>query len=418
MILSLALIFLVGMTLGRLFERCKLPRLVGMMLGGMLLGPSVLNGLDETLLAVSPALRQFALIVILLKAGLSLNLEDLKRVGRPAVLMSFVPAVFEIAAVVLIAPRWLGISVLDAAVLGAVLGAVSPAVVVPKMVSLMERGYGTDQGIPQMILAGASLDDVFVIVLFSSFLGLEQGNQLNLGSFTQIPVSIVLGLALGVCTGFFLAIVLKRGGLQGSAQTVLLIGTACLLTASETLLEGTVAVSGLLAAMGLAMGLRRKDKALAAARANHVSALWTAAEVLLFVLVGAAVDIRYAAGAGVGVLAVIVAALAVRSLGVLVCLIGTNLCSRERLYCVFSYLPKATVQAAIGGVPLAMGLGCGQIVLTVAVVSILITAPLGAFLMELTYRRLLRGPDSLSDAQAHSADRLSPASTAHDPIDA
>lgn len=215
MILSLALIFLVGMTLGRLFERCKLPRLVGMMLGGMLLGPSVLNGLDETLLAVSPALRQFALIVILLKAGLSLNLEDLKRVGRPAVLMSFVPAVFEIAAVVLIAPRWLGISVLDAAVLGAVLGAVSPAVVVPKMVSLMERGYGTDQGIPQMILAGASLDDVFVIVLFSSFLGLEQGNQLNLGSFTQIPVSIVLGLALGVCTGFFLAIVLKRGGTAG-----------------------------------------------------------------------------------------------------------------------------------------------------------------------------------------------------------
>lgn len=389
MIPSLALIFLVGMALGALFEKCRLPRLVGMLLTGILLGPYVLNLLDDAILGISSDLRQLALIVILIKAGLSLNLADLKKVGRPAILLSFLPALCEIGGVVLLAPLLFGVSRTEAAILGAVLGAVSPAVVVPKMVSLMEQRYGTDKSIPQLILAAASLDDVFVIVLFTAFVGLEQGSGLSALRLAEIPISIFSGLALGLLVGTALAALFRLHHMRDSAKVVVVLGTACLLVATETWLSGVLPLSGLLAVMSMASALQRRRTAAANRLAAKFGKLWVAAEVLLFVLVGAAVDIRYTAKAGVSVVVLIAVVLLFRSAGVLFCLLGTPLDAKERIFCVIAYLPKATVQAAIGSVPLALGLPCGSLVLTVAVVSILLTAPLGAFGIDHSYKKLL-----------------------------
>lgn len=389
MLTSLALIFIVGITLGWIFEKIKLPRLVGMLLTGIILGPYVLNLLDPSILGISADLRQLALIIILIKAGLSLDISDLKKVGRPAVLMSFIPASFEIAAFIIFAPLLLGISYTEAAIMGAVLGAVSPAVVVPKMVMLMEQNYGTSKSIPQIILAGASLDDVYVIVLFSSFVGLEQGAGISAWNFVQIPISIVLGLLIGLFLGFIMSFVFKKIHMRDSIKVVIMLGFACLLVSIEKWLEGIVPISGLLAVMGMAIMIKFRRSEAAARLSQKFSKLWIAAEVVLFVLVGAAVDIRYAANAGIAVVLLIFIALAIRSVGVFCCMIKTKLNFKERLFCALSYLPKATVQAAIGSVPLALGLGCGQLVLTVAVIAIIITAPLGAFLMELTYKKLL-----------------------------
>ncbi|MEG2519467.1 MAG: cation:proton antiporter [Oscillospiraceae bacterium] len=389
MLSSLALIFLIGMTLGWIFNKFKLPPLVGMLLAGVLLGPCLLNILDPKILSISPDLRQLALIVILIKAGLALDITDLKKVGRPAILMSFLPAVFEIAAVVIFAPLLLGVSIIEAAIIGAVLGAVSPAVVVPKMVSLMEGGYGTDKSIPQLILAGASLDDVFVIVLFTAFVGLEQGEAISLWSFGQIPISIVLGLLLGLVVGLALAFIFEKIHMRDSAKVVIILAISFLLVALEGWAAPIVSVSGLLAVMSTAIALSRKSPVRGQRLSAKFGKLWVAAEVVLFVLVGAAVDITYAAKAGLPVVALILIALCFRCVGVLVCLVKTRLNFRERIFCLISYIPKATVQAAIGAVPLALGLGCGQLVLTVAVVSIIITAPLGAFGMEHSYKRLL-----------------------------
>ena len=395
MLASLALIFLVGLAAAFLCRKIRLPRIIGMLVTGIVLGPYMLDFLDPKILGISAELRQMALIIILIKAGLSLSVTDLKKVGRPAVLMSFLPALFEIGAFVLLAPKLLHVTVTEAAIMGAVLGAVSPAVVVPRMVSLMEEGYGTDKQLPQLILAGASLDDVFVIVLFASFVGIEQGGSVRAADFVNIPVSVLLGILLGAAFGFVLAALFelahrKNDSIRQSVKVILLLGTAFLLMAVETWLDGIVAVSGLLAVMSMACVVTaRTRKDVSADLSAKYGRLWLAAEVILFVLVGAAVDIRYTLEAGGMALVMILLALVFRSLGVLVCLIKTNLNTRERAYCVIAYLPKATVQAAIGSVPLSLGLPCGRMVLSVAVLSILVTAPLGAIGMDATYRKLL-----------------------------
>lgn len=395
MLPSLALIILVGLALAALCQTIRLPRIIGMLFTGILLGPYVLNLLDDSILGISADLRQIALLIILLKAGLSLNLADLKKVGRPAVLMSCLPASCEILAFLLFAPALLGINRLEAAVMGSVLAAVSPAVVVPRMVQLMESGYGTNKSIPQLIMAGASCDDIFVIVLFSTFVGMAQGGSAHWQDFAAIPVSIGLGVLLGAAAGlllsaFFETAYAHRRYVRNSMKVLIVLGVAFLLMAVETWLEGTVPVSGLLAVVSMACALKLKSIAFVSKRLSEkFGKLWLAAEVMLFVLVGAAVDIRYTLGAGLAAVAMILLALVFRGLGVCLCLLGTPLNRKERLFCVIAYLPKATVQAAIGSVPLALGLPCGQLVLSVAVLAILITAPLGALGIDLTYRKLL-----------------------------
>ena len=395
MLTSLALIFLVGLAAAALCQLLHLPRILGMLAVGVALGPHALNLLDASILSISGDLRQMALVIILLKAGLSLNPDDLKKVGRPAVLMAFVPESCEILAYILFAPALLGVSRAEAAVMGAVIGAVSPAVVVPRMVQLMESGWGTKKSVPQLILAGASCDDVYVIVLFTAFVSMAQGGEVSAASLLEIPVSVVLGVLLGAAAGwaigwFFETAFAKRRYVRNSTKTVVVLGLAFSCLAIETALKGTVPVSGLLAVVSMACVLKRKSVSFVSRRLSEkFGKLWIAAELLLFVLVGAAVDIRYTVSAGAAAIFMLVISLMLRSLGVAVCTLRTPLSAKERLFCCIAYLPKATVQAAIGSVPLSLGLPCGQIVLSVAVLAILITAPLGAFGMDLTYQRLL-----------------------------
>ncbi len=395
MLTSLAYIFLIGLAMAALCQQLHLPRIIGMLFTGILLGPFALNLLDDSILSISSELRQMALIIILIKAGLSLNLADLKKVGRPAVMMACVPASCEILAFFLLAPALMGVSRVEAAVMGAVLGAVSPAVVVPRMVQLMEEGYGTEKSIPQMILVGASCDDIFVIVLFSTFSSMAQGGSASLADFAGIPVSILLGVALGAAagwllSGFFETAYAHKHMVRNSMKVIVVLGAAFLLMAAETWLKGRVPLSGLLAVVAMACTLKlRSTPAVTRRLSEKFGKLWLAAEVLLFVLVGAAVDVRYTLAAGPAALAMITLALMFRAAGVCLCMAGTALNRKERLFCVVAYLPKATVQAAIGSVPLAMGLPCGRLVLSVAVLAILITAPLGAIGMDASYRRLL-----------------------------
>lgn len=395
MLTSLSLIFLVGLAMGAICQKIKLPRIIGMLVTGIVSGPYVLDFLDPSILSISADLRKMALIIILLKAGLSLELKDLKKVGRPAVLMAFLPASFELAGYVLLAPVILGITRTEAAVMGAVLAAVSPAVVVPRMVQLMEQKYGTGKGIPQMILAGASCDDIYVIVLFTTFLGMAQGGTANIGDFMNIPVSILLGILLGSMFGygiylFFENVYANKHCVRNSMKVIIVLGFSFLLIAIEGWLEGKVAVSGLLAVVSMACVLKRKSDAFVSRRLSEkFGKLWLSAEVILFVLVGAAVDIRYTMDAGSAAIIMILAALVFRACGVLLSVAKTNLTWKERMFCVIAYLPKATVQAAIGSVPLAAGLPCGKIVLSVAVMAIVITAPIGAFGMDHTYQKLL-----------------------------
>ena len=389
MLTSLALIFLFGLIFGALFQKLRLPPLLGMLIVGIVLGPYALNWLDDSLLSISADLRQIALIIILTRAGLNLNISDLKKVGRPAVLMCFLPACFEILGMLVLAPPLLHISYLDAAIMGAVVGAVSPAVIVPKMLRLMEESYGTEKSIPQLILAGASVDDVFVIVLFSSFTGLAKGESLSPWRFAEIPISILLGVLLGAALGLALAFFFQKVLVRDSVKVLLLLSFSFLLVALEDALEGIVPISGLIAVMSLGIALQRKRDIVARRLSLKFSKLWVAAELLLFVLVGATVDLHYAYAAGLPAVILIFGVLLFRMAGVWVCLLKTKLLFKERLFCVLAYMPKATVQAAIGSVPLSMGLSCGNIVLTVAVLAILITAPLGAFLIDLTYKKLL-----------------------------
>mgnify|MGYP000012515118 FL=1 len=396
MLTSLALIFLVGLSAAAICGYLHLPRIIGMLFTGIILGPHVLGLLDDKILSISSELRQIALIIILLKAGLSLNLADLKKVGRPAVMMAFVPASFEICGYLLCAPMILGITRIESAVMGAVLAAVSPAVVVPRMVQLMENRYGTEKSIPQMILAGASCDDIFVIVLFSTFAGMAQGGTADFTQFLNIPVSIVLGILLGAAVGYLLSLFFetayaKEHYVRNSMKVIVVLGLSFLLMAVETWAKPYVSVYGLLAVVSMACVLKMKcPKSVSGRLSEKFGKLWIAAEVVLFVMVGAAVDIRYTATAGGAAVVMILLALIFRAAGVCVCMAGTALNKKERLFTVIAYLPKATVQAAIGSVPMAMGLSCGQIVLSVAVLAILITAPLGAIGMDMTYRRLLK----------------------------
>lgn len=387
MLTSLGFVLLLGLVLGTLATRLRLPSLVGMLLAGILLGPCVLNLLSPSLLGISADLRQLALVIILTRAGLSLDVDDLRRAGRPAILMCFLPATFEVLGMVVLAPRLLGVSTLDAAIMGSVVGAVSPAVIVPRMLKLMEEGYGTAKGIPQMVLAGASVDDVFVIVLFTSFTGMAQGGTFSPAALVGVPVSIVLGAAFGLLIGFVLARFFAKFHMRDSIKVVILLGLAFLLVALEDVIP--VPFSGLLAVLGAGLGLRRWRLVVAQRLTAKFGKLWVAAEIMLFVLVGAEVDLGYAAAAGLAAVATVLVVLCFRALGVLLCVAGSKLTRSERLFTVLAYLPKATVQAAIGGVPLAMGLACGQIVLTVAVIAILVTAPLGAFAIDFSYKKLL-----------------------------
>ena len=389
MLTSLAFIFLLGLSLGYVFMKLKLPALIGMLLTGIALGPYVLNLLEPSLLSVSVDLRQLALVIILTRAGLALDIKDLMKVGRPALLMCFVPACFEIAGMMLIAPPLLGISLLDAAIMGTVVAAVSPAIIVPKMLHLMDQKYGTSKSIPQLIMAGGSVDDVFVIVMFTAFTGLALGGNISAVSFLQIPVSILSGLVLGVLLGWLLTRYFKRYHMRDSVKVLIILSVSFLLVALERVLKGILPVSGLLAVMALGATLLKNYEVLALRLSAKFSKLWVGAEILLFVLVGATVDIKYAVGAGLSAVVVILFSLLFRMAGVFVCMIRTQLTLKERVFCMIAYLPKATVQAAIGSLPLAMGLPCGKIVLTVAVLAILITAPLGAFGIDMTYKRLL-----------------------------
>lgn len=396
MLTSLALVFLTGLAAAAVCSAIKLPRIIGMLLVGIVLGPHILNVLDDSILSISSELRQMALIIILLKAGLSLNLSDLRQVGRPAVLLSCLPATCELAGYILLAPYLLGVNRIEAAVMGAVLAAVSPAVVVPRMVFLMENRWGTDKSIPQMLLAGASCDDIYVIVLFTTFTGIAQGGNARAADFLNIPVSIVLGIAVGAAAGyalsrFFEAAFARNHMVRGSVKVIIVLSVSFLLVALETVLKGRIALSGLLAVTSMACMLARKTTGEVRARLSEkFGKLWIAAELILFVLVGAAVDIQYVSETGLAAVLMVFAALIFRAAGVVLCLAGTKLSRRERLFCVIAYLPKATVQAAIGSVPLAMGLPCGKIVLSVTVLAILITAPLGALGMDAAYRKLLK----------------------------
>ena len=396
MLTSLAFVFLAGLAAAAVCSAIKLPRIIGMLLVGIVLGPHILNVLDDSILSISSELRQMALIIILLKAGLSLNLSDLRQVGRPAVLLSCLPATCELAGYILLAPYLLGVSRIEAAVMGAVLAAVSPAVVVPRMVFLMENRWGTDKSIPQMLLAGASCDDIYVIVLFTTFTGIAQGGNAKAADFLNIPVSVVLGIAVGAAAGyalsrFFEAAFARNHMVRGSVKVIIVLSVSFLLVALETVLKGKIALSGLLAVTSMACMLARKTTGEVRARLSEkFGKLWIAAELILFVLVGAAVDIRYVSETGLAAVLMVFAALIFRAAGVVLCLAGTKLSRRERLFCVIAYLPKATVQAAIGSVPLAMGLPCGKIVLSVAVLAILITAPLGALGMDAAYQKLLK----------------------------
>lgn len=389
MLTSLALIFLLGLVLGGIFIRFKLPSLLGMIFTGVILSPYALNLLDDKLLAIAPELRQIALVIILTRAGLSLDISDLKKVGRPAILMCFVPACFEILGVILIGTFIFNMNLLDAAIMGSVIAAVSPAVIVPRMIRLIEEGYGKDKSIPQLILAGASVDDVFVIVLFTAFTGLAAGNRISAGSFIQIPIAILLGILLGIMSGGILTLFFKKIHMRDSVKILVILSVSFLLLEIETRLEGIIPVSGLLAIMSMGIMLKRTYNVLAQRISMKYNKLWVAAEVLLFVLVGATVDINYALMAGGKALVIVIGALLIRMVGVFVCLLKTKLTTRERLFCMMAYTPKATVQAAIGSIPLTMGLECGQTVLTVAVVAILITAPFGAICVDNSYRKLL-----------------------------
>ena len=389
MLLSISLILILGMFMGWICQKMKLPALLGMLITGIILGPYGLNLLDGSILGISAELRKIALIIILTRAGLGLDLSGLKKIGRPAVLMCFVPASFELLGMILLAPKLMGLSVLESAVMGAVLAAVSPAVVVPRMVKLMDEGYGVKEGIPQLILAGASVDDVYVIVLFSTFVGMMQGEGASILKFVNIPVSIFFGIAIGLFLGVLLAYFFKKVHIRDTSKVLIILSISFLLVVIEDKLTTAITFSSLIAVMFIGIGLQKKREAVAKRLSVKYGKLWVAAEVFLFVLVGATVNIEYLGKVGAKAFVVIIGALIFRMFGVFVCLLGTNLKRKERLFAMMAYTPKATVQAAIGGIPLALGLACGDIVLTVAVLAIVFTAPLGAFAIDWSYKKLL-----------------------------
>ena len=389
MLLSLGLLFLVGLSLGAIFEKLHLPNILGLLLAGIMLGPNALDLIDTSILGISTELRQIALIIILTRAGLSLSINDLKKVGRPAILMCFLPACFEIIGMLLLAPKLLGITILEAAIMGSVIAAVSPAVVVPRMLKLIENGYGKNKSIPQIIMAGASVDDIFVIVLFTSFTSLATGNQVSYTQFIQIPISIILGAIVGGICGYLLTLFFKKVHIRDTIKLLIILSLTFFLVSFEKIVNGSIPFSGLFAVMVVGIAIFQFYPRLSKRISLKFNKLWVVAEILLFVLVGATVDIHYALAAGFNVIILILLVILFRMFGVFVCMLKTPLNPKERLFCMIAYTPKATVQAAIGSLPLAMGLACGNIVLTAAVVSILLSAPLGAIGIDLLYKKLL-----------------------------
>ena len=390
MLLSISLILIVGMSMGYICSKLKLPSLIGMLATGIILGPYVLNLLDSSILGISADLRKIALIIILTRAGFGLDLSGLKKLGRPAILMCFVPATFELIGMIIIAPKFMGISVLEAAIMGSVLAAVSPAVVVPRMVKLMDEGCGVKEGIPQLILAGASVDDVYVIVLFSTFTGMIQGENASILNFINIPVSIFLGILIGLLIGYLMAYLFKKVHIRDTSKVLIILSVSFLLVVIEDSLTTSITFSGLIAIMFIGIGIQKKREIVAERLSIKYSKLWVAAEIFLFVLVGATVNINYLGKVGIKALIVILVALMFRMVGVFVSLLGTCIKPNEKLFTMMAYTPKATVQAAIGGIPLSLGLACGDTVLTVAVLAIVLTAPLGAFAIDSTYKKLLK----------------------------
>ncbi len=390
MLFSIALITLSGMFLGWLSKKIKLPALVGMLLAGILAGPYVLNVIDPSVLNISADIRKIALIIILTRAGLSLDINGLKKIGRPAVMMCFVPATFELLGIIILGPPLLGLTMMEAAVTGAVLSAVSPAVVVPRMVRLMEEGYGTDKKIPELILAGASVDDVYVIVLFTTFTGMMQGNGISVIKFVNIPFSIAAGILIGTLTGICLSIFFKKTEIRDTAKVLIVLSVSFILSFLEDKLNTPLTFSSLIAIMFIGSAMKKKSNETAAALSAKYNKLWVGAEIFLFVLVGTQVNIGYIKKAGIMTIILIIGALVFRMAGVFICLIKTDLNIKERLFTMAAYCPKATVQAAIGGIPLSLGLSCGTSTLTCAVIAIILTAPLGAFAIDLSYKRLLK----------------------------
>ena len=388
MLTSIALILLFGLGLGCLFSKLKLPSLVGMILVGILMSPHALHLIDASLLSIAGDIRQIALVIILTRAGLSLDITDLKKVGRPAVLLCFLPACAEMLGTILLAPLLLGVSVLEAAIIGSVLAAVSPAVIVPRMIHLMEQGYGKENSIPQMILAGASVDDVFVIVVFTALTTLATTGSFSAASLLQIPISICSGILLGCAVGYGLLVFFRRFPMRDTVRVLLLLSISFLLIAVQNLVNGIV--SGLLAIMFMGIFLRQKAAPLCITLSEKYNQLWIGAEVFLFVLVGATVDLHYALAAGFAAILLIFGALLFRMAGVFLSVTKTRLSGKERLFCMLAYTPKATVQAAIGTIPLSTGLSCGNLTLTVAVLAILITAPFGAICVDHLHKRLLQ----------------------------
>ena len=386
MLLSISLILIIGMSLGYICQKLKLPSLLGMLITGMILGPYVLNLLDPSILAISTDLRKIALIIILTRAGLGLDLSALRKLGRPAFLMCFVPATFELIGIVLFGPKLLGLTALEAAIMGTVLAAVSPAVVVPRMVKLMDEGY---KDIPDLILAGASVDDVYVIVLFSTFIGMAQGQGANIISFVNIPISIILGILIGLLLGFLLSYFFKNIHIRDTSKVLIILSISLLLVVLEDTLTTSITFSSLISIMFIGVGLKRNREIVAKRLSIKYGKLWIGAEVFLFVLVGATVNINYLTHVGFKALLLILLALIFRMFGVFICLLKTKLNKKEKLFAMIAYTPKATVQAAIGGIPLSLGLSCGDIILTVAVLAIVLTAPLGAFAIDLSYKKLL-----------------------------
>lgn len=389
MLLSVTIILFSGMFLGYICKRIKFPALFGMIIAGIIIGPYVLNLIDGKLLDISGEIRKIALIIILIRAGLKLSFEDLKKVGRPAILMCFLPAMFEVGAMIMLAPKLLGISMLEAAILGAVVGAVSPAVIVPRMIKLIDEGYGTNKGIPQMILAGASVDDVFVIVLFTTFTSLAQGESINVKSFVNIPVSIVTGILAGLLVGYILVTFFNKINMRDTVKALIVLGMCFVLTFVEDAFGNIIPFASLIGVMALGLMIKQRKQELATNLSKKFDKMWVPAEIFLFVLVGALVAVDSLKTAGVSAVILVLTVLIFRMIGVFACMIGTKLSMKERLFCMLAYTPKATVQAAIGGLPLAMGLACGNVVLTVSVVAILVTAPLGAFAIDLSYKRIL-----------------------------
>ena len=389
MLTSVALILLLGLLLGSIFSKMRLPGLLGMIIVGIILSPHALNLIDKSILSISADLRQIALVIILTRAGLSLNVADLKKAGRPAILMCFVPACIEITGTIVLAPILLGVTILEAAIIGSVIAAVSPAVIVPRMIKLIDEGYGKKHSIPQLILAGASVDDVFVIVVFTAFISLASTGTISVTSFLQIPVSILMGIGIGTAVGSIMVIFFKKFHMRDSVKILIILSFSFLLLELQNRLEGIIPISGLLAIMSLGIVIKQKYSVLAERLSSKYNKLWVAAEVFLFVLVGTTVDLKYAVTAGIFAVLLVIGALVFRMSGVAMSLIKTKLTRQEKLFCMIAYTPKATVQAAIGAIPFTMGLACGQTVLTVAVLSILITAPFGAICIDNLYKKLL-----------------------------